>query len=357
MRGERGQATVEWLGLLLLAALVLVALLWLAGPRLPGTSLTEAIAERLICAVRLSDGCRSDPALFAAYGQVAELLRAEAPTIVYEDGMRALPVDFRRCREPACGDGPAAGRVDRSQTGIGVAAFTHVIDCRDPAAGTAAGFDCSAGRAGNLYLQYWLYYPDSATYRGVPFAEDRGFHRDDWESYAVRIEPSGRVYARASSHNGYNGPDDGMFSWASDAAGHLPGASEIRDAQEATGLRNPGGWTPAQGRLYVSGGSHAGHASESSLRRTLSRLLAGATIGASGERFEGPFAAHDRKRRAARLAARIERDLFGPGARTTPRGSLTLIPIESLAGSGASFAITPPWRKRVYRDPEYQGTN
>jgi hypothetical protein len=58
------------------------------------------------------------------------------------------------------------------------------------------------------------------------------------------------------------------------------------------------------------------------------------------------------------MANRIDLALFGPGARSTPRGSLRLIPIETIADRDSySFAITPPWRKRVYRDPEYGGTD
>src|SRR5262245_51302679 len=131
MRADRGQATVEWLGLLAVTALALAALFRTAGVHLPGTALARALGERLVCAVRLSDGCRSDPALYEAYGPLAELARAEAPSIVYERGMRALPVDFRRCRSPRCGDGPPGGRVARSDAGIPVLAFTHLIDCRD----------------------------------------------------------------------------------------------------------------------------------------------------------------------------------------------------------------------------------
>jgi hypothetical protein len=37
---------------------------------------------------------------------------------------------------------------------------------------------------------------------------------------------------------------------------------------------------------------------------------------------------------------------------------LRLIPIETLAGRDAtSFAVSPPWRKRVFLDPEYSGTD
>jgi len=45
-------------------------------------------------------------------------------------------------------------------------------------------------------------------------------------------------------------------------------------------------------------------------------------------------------------------------SRTTKDHRLKLIPIETLAGrDSASFAVSPPWRKRVYFDPEYSGTD
>jgi hypothetical protein len=45
-------------------------------------------------------------------------------------------------------------------------------------------------------------------------------------------------------------------------------------------------------------------------------------------------------------------------SRWTPGGDLRLIPTETLdAGARRTrFAIAPPWRKPVYRDPEDQGT-
>src|SRR5262249_26485610 len=135
-------------------------------------------------------------------------------------------------------------------------------------------------------------------------------------------------------------------------------ATQARDASEGLGLRPRGSWTDSEGTLYVSGGSHAGHASEGSLRRQLAGLLAEGGMELRGERFRGPFARREATRRQSLLARRVEATLFGPGARYTPRGSLKLIPIESLAGrEDASFAIVPPWRKRVYFDPEYTGTD
>jgi hypothetical protein len=324
--------------------------------RLPGMALAHEIGERIVCAVKLSYGCRSDPELAATYGDLASEVRDNAPRIVYERGMTALPVDFRSCRSPACSDGPEAGRVTRSLAGLPVAAFTHVVDCRDPGRGEARGYDCSGERAGRVYIQYWTYYGDSATSRAL--YGNAGYHHDDWEGYQVRIDPDGTIDARASSHNGYNGVDAPAVDWASDASGKVPGATALKDATESLGLRGEGGWTPSQGTLYVSGGSHAGHATEGSLSRELSRLLAAGQLALRDDRTPGPIGREAERHRQQLLANRLRSSLFGPGARMTPRGSLKLFPIERLAGrESSSFAISPPWRKRVYIDPEYQGTD
>jgi hypothetical protein len=180
----------------------------------------------------------------------------------------------------------------------------------------------------------------------------------DWESYQVRINPDGGVDARASSHNGYNGGDDPALDWASDASGKLPGASQARDAAERLGLRPDRGWTPSEGTLYVSGGSHAGHAAEGSLRRELAGLLAYERLALGSRRVRGPLGPQTERHRQEILAIRLRSALFGPGARATPRGGLRLIPMETLADRDSySFAISPPWRKRVYADPEYSGTD
>jgi hypothetical protein len=236
--GERGQATVEWTGLLLLLSLLLVGLLAVAATRLPATDLARAIAARLVCAVRLSDACSAHSELVAAYGhELAAKIAAEAPQIVYEDGMTALPVDFRACRESRCGNGSGSGAVWASGTGQPATAFVHVVDCRSAEArrdSVAQGHDCSGGRVGNLYIQYWLYYEDSTSLRALPGTV--GSHEDDWEGYQARIGPDG-AEARATSHHGYN-YDGGPGSWLSDA-----------------GLVHRSAWGPSTGRLYVSGGS------------------------------------------------------------------------------------------------------
>ena len=107
------------------------ALAWVVGLRLPGIALASEIGERLVCAVRLTEDCANEPGLRAANGsEVAALLRDHAPALLYEDGMRTLPVDFRACRSDACAEGPVSGAVTRTSQGRRVVAFTHVIDCR-----------------------------------------------------------------------------------------------------------------------------------------------------------------------------------------------------------------------------------
>jgi hypothetical protein len=315
----------------LLVAAVLTGGLWAVGVRPPGGAVPAAVLDRLVCAARLGDGCSPDSPLARAYGdEIALEVRRHAPTLRYERGMTALPVDFRRCRSPECSDGPPSGVVWESRAGEPVTAFVHVVDCRDGA--DPGGAECGGPRAGNLYIQYWLYYPDSATLRGVPVAGPRGYHLDDWESYMVRIGPGG-VDARASSHHGYN-HRGGVRNWSSDA-GVGTGLAE------ALGARDPGGWGRSHGTGYVSGGSHAGHAHEPP---PLVRL-----------RLDGLPPAERRavKRGFAGLGLREAPPRRTPGAR------IILVPVETAmrGREGESFAVSPPWRKRVFSDPEYTGTD
>jgi hypothetical protein len=289
VRGQRGQSTVEWVGLLALVAMLFAALA-LLGVRVPGTALARAVASRLLCAVAVAGSCGDEPALIAAYGtEVGELARDHMPDLSFEEGSRALPVDWRRCRSAPCADGRGEGLVQRTDAGLPVTAFVHVLDRRPQ---------------GALYIQYWLYYPDSATFRGVPIVERSGYHPDDWESVQVRIGEDGRVDQRASSHHGYN-HRAGASNLASDA-----GLGPLRELEEAVGVRADNGWGPETGVLLVSGGSHAGNLGD---------------------------------------------DL---GARYTPAGSVHLVPLEPIAATDSTaFAVTPPWLKRVWRDPEAEGTD
>lgn len=294
LRSRSGQATVEYVALLLLIAALLVALLAVGNLRRPGIALGEEVAERIVCAVRLSSGCDVPGSeLRLAYGEeVATLLAEHVPEIRFEDGdFVSLPVDPRHCRARSCADTSESGELSRSFEDYPATAFVHVVDCREPGTGHAepgaagtAGAECGGERAGNLYLQYWLYYPESAT---RPYGR-LGFHRDDWESFQVRIG-SGGAEVRASSHRGYNhGPDP------------------IADLRGGSG-----GWGVPNGYLWVSAGSHAGRAAAAN--------------------------AH---------------------SRSIPAGRLRLLPLESELESlsALEFEVTPPWLKEVWLDPEATGT-
>jgi hypothetical protein len=160
LAAQGGQSTVEWVGLLLVVAALLAGVLAAVGAGLPGGLFAPAIAERLLCAAGIDSVCGGTGDLIAAYGpELAGEVERNAPRIVYEEGMTALPVDFRSCRGKACGNGPDSGPVWRSDTGEPAAAFVHVVDCRTSLAraeSTAKGYDCRGGRAGNLYIQFWL---------------------------------------------------------------------------------------------------------------------------------------------------------------------------------------------------------
>jgi hypothetical protein len=287
---------------LLLGALVAV------GVRVPGNEVGRAVVSRILCAASFAEGCGDEPAMIAAYGtEVGKLIREHMPTVAFEAGSRAVPVDFRRCRSRACGDGAEDGIVHRTERHLPVTAFVHVVDCREGEADRfeAEGADCSGAATGNLYLQYWTYYADSAALRGVPVLGKRGFHEDDWESVQIRIRPDGSVQQRASSHHGYNHRRS-PANWGADA-----GLGPLGDLAEIVGAREPGGWGPETGLLLVSGGSHAGN-------------VAGA----------------------------------GRGTRFVPGRRVHLIPLEDVAASDRTrFAVTPPWHKKVWRDPEAEGTD
>ncbi len=124
----------------------------------------------------------------------------------------------------------------------------------------------------------------------------------------IRIRPGGKVDERASSHNGYN-YEQSVANWGSDA-----GIGPLRDLTEAVGIRARNGWGPETHWLLVSGGSHAGNA-------------------AGIPDFE----------------------------RITKGNQVHLIPLEPIAaadvGNTPHFAINPPWMKRVWRDPEAEGTS
>lgn len=244
LTASEGQSTVEWTALVALVALLFVATLAALGASFPGAALARTIAAKMICAADPAAGAcdapRSDE-LETAYGtEVATQLRASAPQIRYEGLDPHVPVDFRSCRKQGCARARRnSPRLTHNVKGEPATSFTHVVDCRTPESPIPPEANCSGDAAGSLYLQYWLYYPDSYT---KPFGE-AGYHPDDWESYQVRVGPDG-VFDRASSHRSYD-QEGRVAGWLADA-----------------GLRKRAGWGPRSGYVWVSEGSHAGRRSD-----------------------------------------------------------------------------------------------
>jgi len=148
--GERAQATVEYAGIgLLVLALLLAA-----------TATARA---------RLTAPAGGDDAYL-------ELAARYAPRFLAERGDGEHPVDFGRCRDPAC-----------ARSGRPVL-YVHGLQ-----------------RDGFTYLEYWEYLPDSRTaHTHIPAFD--GYHRDDWEGVLVKLRADGTVVgARASAHLGWNG--------------------------------------------------------------------------------------------------------------------------------------------------------
>jgi hypothetical protein len=309
LRDESGQATIEWTGLVLLAALALAGLAAF-GPRIDGRSFGGFLTHAILCSVR--GGCDDgDAGLAHVYGAGdAALLRRYAPNIVYEPGTYTLPVDYRECRSHDCSDAPDDRFLDAhlSKRGrVRATAFTHVVHS-----------------GGETFLQYWLYYPDSTTTaanaaglwntlvgKAGGDSSYPGFHRDDWEGYQVRVDRSGNASVRASSHHGYQGCKQS---------------------------RCHNTWMPWTGWTRVSRGSHAGHIP---LRDR----------GGGIEIRDGHVGLRPHDDQPVYPGVDIDE-------RTTTGAGLRLVPIEPLSGRGGYRwdGIRPPWEKEVYRDPRSNST-
>ena len=123
-----------------------------------------------------------------------------------------------------------------------------------------------------------------------------GKHADDWESVQIRVNADGTTDARASAHHGYTGERIG------------PDLNLNQVNSNWVPERWRWGWTRWTGWLRVARHSHAGF-----------------VTAASGD------------------------------GRFNPAGEVELIPLETTRLPQA-YAITPPWRKAVYTDPESPAT-
>jgi hypothetical protein len=319
MSAERGQAGVELVALVAVVGLafgaMLAALAGAEGRWVDGRAVGGFLSHHLACAVsrRCDDAERE---LVRAYGERdAALVRELAPHLVYERGERQLPVDWRRCRRPACALAPDDPGLDshRTDAGLRATAFTRVVR-----------------RNGRLYVGYWLYYPDSNTtlagsdrlwerswllprirelVAGTP--DYPGYHRDDWEGVLVRLDPDGSTWVRASSHGRFQG-----CRWCGDE------------------------WVRGAGWVRVSRGSHAGHVPFRAEPRTYPRHL---------PRVPRHVPPAGRPRRIPEIPGRDLQE------RSTTGEGLRLIPLETHDRRGyrpRDPGVKPPWRKRAYADPE-----
>jgi hypothetical protein len=317
MRHQGGQASVEFVALTALCCLVFSALLSLSGA-LDGRDIGGFLARHLTCAV--SGRCdRAERRLQAAYGpHDAALVRSLAPNLVYEPGERELPVDWRRCRKVACSLAPDDPDLDAHVAGDGRAAGGGLAR----GLSRATAFTHVLRRRGRIYVQYWLYYPDSNTtlahsdalwrHSGLPFAYP-GFHEDDWEGAFVRMDPDGSVWLRASSH--------GHFQSCKWAACHNR-------------------WARGTGWVRISRGSHSGHVPYTALP-------------------DRPRPGDPLLPRYIPLRRAPRRVPAWPGHGLRERSStsegLRLVPLESIDPRlyrPLAPDISPPWDKDAYRDPE-----
>jgi hypothetical protein len=292
MCDQRGQASLEWVALVVLTAIVLGGLLT-ALPSVDGRSLGGALAHHMACAVKggCSDG---DDELRRAYGDAdAALVRRYLQGLVFEHGERQVPVDWRDCRDAECARVPDDRDLDahRTESGLPVTVFTRL-----------------QRRGSRRYIQYWFYYPDSNTtwagsdkiWKHSPVGQigqlvtgsDRypGFHLDDWEGAAVRVEADGRASVRVTSH------------------GHWQWCKQHRCA---------GRWGPATGWTRVSRGSHAGH------------------VPTDGEPGNGLS-----ERTATPAAIRL----------------IPLEGVDRALYRRLDPGISPPWEKDAYANPETSGS-
>lgn len=146
MRCERGGASVEQAGLILLVAILCAAVaaaVLSRGGQEETRELGRALAQKIRCAAHGPGPCWQDP-LTEAYGRpLAGLVRALAPAPVRAGALGLLPVDFRRCRQTSCampGERPELTASNRRVT-----AFVSVEDRRQS--------------DGTVAVDYWLYRP------------------------------------------------------------------------------------------------------------------------------------------------------------------------------------------------------
>ena len=258
---------------------------WRAGAGDGRVGRDAAASSRCCCAGLVAAGVRVPGAAAGAGGGLADSLRgcaggrlrgrAGADRGLWDgSGEAGAASTCRRCSS-------SRGR-GRCRSTFGAAASTACGDgcrarasaaaptpaCRSPPSSTwstagrrrrsdseADGADCSGSRAGNLYIQYWTYYADSATLRGVPIAGDAGLPPRRLGGGADP-HPARRLGRRARLLPQRLQPRPGGRQLGLGRR-HRPAQGRGRSARRS---RAANGWGPETHLLLVSGGSHAGNA-------------------------------------------------------------------------------------------------
>lgn len=164
--GERGAASVEQVGLIVLIGLVFMVMIAALGASFPeerGRELGSLLSRRMACAPLAPSDCRRDR-LITAYGEgLGRLVRSLAPVPgqLMRGGLTG--VDFRYCRRPSCAVPLAGERGDRLTTSNRrITVFTEV---RRPGrggdgSGVGAGWPPGSDAApAQIQVIYWVYRP------------------------------------------------------------------------------------------------------------------------------------------------------------------------------------------------------
>jgi len=145
-RSQRGSATVEQTGLILLLALLfagLIGALALGGDEPAGKGVGVRLANRISCGPRQPDDCDHHPAVTAYGWPVARLVRYLVPEPMARPGPGGInlsPVDFRWCQRSSCA--VPSGKPGLTTANRRTTVFTEVRK-----------------EDGGLEITYWLYRP------------------------------------------------------------------------------------------------------------------------------------------------------------------------------------------------------
>ena len=300
MRSEGGQATIEWIGLVLLVAARARGARRCSALHVDGRSFGGFLAHRIVCAVqgRLPGRRRRARARVRAARRRAGAPRRPRPRL--RAGERRCRSTTRAAARGAAPTRPTTATSTRTARGAGERATVFIRLLR---------------RGGRTYIQYWFYYPDSNTAwagsdelwersRLLPLVGQGGSRRPPLPRLPPRRLGGLPAPHRAGRATCWRAPPRTATTRAASSGSAATAGSAAR------------GWT------RVSRGSHAGHipAASRDLRAALSPRCPGTCASAPHRR--------------------------GPAA--DPAGAAWTARRYSPLDDG----VKPPWRKRVYRDPE-----